>query len=136
MTTTATTHQLLGISEIADLLVPALRETEAEQAFLCGPYVRAARNGDIRRYDELHMLIIADVPGTSLEQARHFSPNFRFARDHGVFLTLEVYEPRFAERRGSPEKLVKAHFDDWEKIYDIRENAPSLQHVAGCKQNE
>ena len=61
MTTTATTHQLLSISEIADLLVPALRETEAEQAFLCGPYVRAARNGDIRRYDELHMLIIADV---------------------------------------------------------------------------
>lgn len=131
MTTTATTHQLLSISEIADLLVPALRETEAEQAFLCGPYVRAARNGDIRRYDELHMLIIADVQGTSLEQAEYFGPKFDFAEDHGVFLRLEVYEPRFAERRGSPEKLVKAHFDDWEKIYDIRENAPSRPLAGG-----
>ena len=125
MTTTAKTHRLLSVPEIADLLVPALRETEAEQAFLCGPYVRAARNGDIRRYDELHMLIIADIQGTSLEQARHFSPNFRFARDHGVFLTLEVYEPRFAK------KLVKAHFDDWDKIYDIRENAPSRPLAGG-----
>ena len=132
MTTTAKTHRLLSLSEIADLLAPALRETEAEQAFLCGPYVRAARNGDIRRYDELHMLIIADIQGTSLEQAEYFGPKFDFAEDHGVFLTLEVYEPRFAERRGSPEKLVKAHFDDWEKIYDIRENAPSRPLAGGC----
>ena len=64
---------------------------------------RAAGTGDIRRYDKLHMLIIADIQGTSLEQAEYFGSKFDFAEDRGVFLTLEVYEPRFAERRGSPE---------------------------------
>lgn len=105
MTTTAKTHQLLSISEIADLLVPALRESEAEQAFLCGPYVRAARNGDIRRYDELHMLIIADVQGTSLEQAEYFGLKFDFAEDLRRVSDAGGLRAAFCRAQGQPREV-------------------------------
>ena len=48
---------MLSVKEIGDILAEPLRECGATVAYLGGEYVRADRNDDIRRGDELFLFV-------------------------------------------------------------------------------
>ena len=50
-------EEMLSVKEIGDILAVPLRECGATVAYLGGEYLRADRNGDIRRGDELFLFI-------------------------------------------------------------------------------
>ena len=58
---------MLSVKEISDILVETLRRCGSTVAYLGGEYVRADRNGDIRRGDELFLFVEYD--GLSDERA-------------------------------------------------------------------
>lgn len=111
------TRQLLSVTEIAELLAPVLERHEVAEAYLCGPYVRADRNGDIRRSDELSIVVVAeDIPPSPQDRYESFRDLNQTAQSEGVLLAVHAYSKEEAERAGSGEQIVRWLADDWEKI--------------------
>ena len=117
MAVTYGTRQLLSVAEISELLTPVLERHEVAEAYLCGPYVRADKNGDIRRSDELSIVVVAeDIPVSPQDRYESFRDLNQTALSEGVLLTVHVYSKEEAERAGSSEQIVRWLADDWEKI--------------------
>ena len=112
-------HRLPSVAELASALVPVLAETKAQAAYLCGPYVRAAKHDDIRREDELDLLIFADVEGTDTERSRCFSSVRDIARKHNVYPAIRVIPMSVLKDYETVEDAAKAASPDYAKIYDI-----------------
>ena len=108
---------MLSVAEIGELLTPVLERHEVAEAYLCGPYVRADKNGDIRRSDELSIVVVAeDIPASPQDRYESFRDLHQTALSEGVLLTVHVYSKEEAERAGSSEQIARWLADDWEKI--------------------
>lgn len=120
MRTLESTQKFLSLEAIAERLAPCLAEINAVEAFLCGPYVRAARNGDLREEDKLHILVVADVPGHNRQRVRAVRPRLRAAlSDDDLFPIVHVTTPAIASQHKGTEGFASDFFDaDWERIYD------------------
>lgn len=106
---------ICSVSEIKDSLSPVLTNSKAIAAYVYGQYVRADRNGDLRRTDELGIVIIADVPGNHQERKREFTYILEYLDKLEVYPILKVYPPRVI--RKNAEVFMDRVADDWEKIY-------------------
>ena len=112
-------RRLPSVAELASALVPVLAETKAQAAYLCGPYVRADKHDDIRREDELDLLIFADVEDADTEQSRCFSSVRDIARKHNVYPAIRVIPMSVLKHYETVEDAAKAASPDYAKIYDI-----------------
>lgn len=106
---------LYSVSEIKDSLSPMLANSKASAAYAYGRYVRADRNGDLRRTDELGIVIIADVAGNHQERKREFTYILDCLNKLEVYPILKVYPPTVI--RKNAEDFMDRVADDWEKIY-------------------
>lgn len=104
-----------SVSEIKDSLSPVLANSKASAAYAYGQYVRADRNGDLRRTDELGIVIIADVAGNHQERKREFTYILEYLDKLEVYPILKVYPPGVI--RKNAEGFMDRSADDWEKIY-------------------
>lgn len=111
-------RELLPVSEIATRLLPAWERLGAESVFLCGPYVREDRNGDLRWGDKLEIVVVADVEGSSMERARYvrlyLSDLLKGANTRPV---LVVVSPSEADQLGGIEAMIAERHYDWERVY-------------------
>lgn len=105
-------------SEAAALLTPVFTELEATAAFLCGPYLRAARNGDLRDEDEASLFVVADIQGTPLERARRIGSKIPAELDACLmYPKIFAVTPDEAERIGGAAAAASNTFGDIEQIY-------------------
>lgn len=104
-----------SVSEIKDSLSPVLANSTAVAAYAYGQYVRADRNGDLRRTDELGIVIIADIAGNHQERKREFIFILEYLDKLEVYPILKVYPPGVI--RKNAESFMNRATDDWEKIY-------------------
>ena len=110
-------EEMLSVKEIGEILAEPLRECGATVAYLGGEYVRADRNGDIRRGDELFLFVESQgLPDERVDKYEHFRPVVRLAENHEVRFRLSAYTPDEIESAGGLERLLRAIMDDWEKI--------------------
>ena len=73
-------EEMLSVKEIGDILAEPLRRCGATAAYLGGGYVRADRNGDIRRGDELFLFVEYEgLPDERVDRYEHFRPVLRLA---------------------------------------------------------
>lgn len=121
MRTLKSEQKFLSLEAIAEKLAPCLAEINAIEAFLCGPYVRAARNGDLRDEDKLHILVVADVPGHNRQRVRAVRPRLRAALSNDdLFPIVHVATPEIVERHKGAESFASDFFEtDWQKIYNV-----------------
>lgn len=120
MRTLKSEQKFLSLEAIAEKLAPSLAEINAIEAFLCGPYVRATRNVDLREQDKLHILVVADVPGHSRQRVRAVRPLLRAAlSDDDLFPIVHVTTPEITGRHNGSDGFASDFFEtDWKKIYD------------------
>ena len=115
---TATRTNILQPSEVASLLAPAFAELNVVAAFLCGPYLRAARNGDLREEDEASLFVVADIEGTPLERARKIGSRIPEELDACLmFPKIFAVTSDEAERMGGDAAAASNTFGDIEQIY-------------------
>ena len=107
----------LPVSEVGSLLKPTLLECGAKQAFLCGPYVRADRNGDLRLSDDLVLLIVAeDMPAQQTDRYANFGEVDKAALAEGLLLSIHIHTPSEIEEAGGAAKAVEWFSPDWAQI--------------------
>lgn len=117
MAATKTFEDILSVSDLTGMIAPLLRERGAAKAFLGGEYVRADRNGDIRSWDEIGLLVVADtLPDEHSDRYEQFRSAVQAAREAGVYLRLNAYTFKEAERAGGIDRTVALAFDDWTQI--------------------
>ena len=117
MKTTIGVRKTLPVSEVGDLLKPTLLECGAKQAFLCGPYVRADRNGDLRLSDDLVLLIVAeDMPAQQTDRYANFGEVDKAALAEGLLLSIHIHTPSEIEEAGGAAKAVEWFSPDWAQI--------------------
>ncbi len=112
-----TSERVLSVAELANMLAPLLRECGAEKAFLGGEYVRADRNGDIRSWDQIGLLVVTAVlPDEHADRYEQFRSVVQVAREAGVYLQFNAYTTEEADRAGGIDRTVALAFDDWTQI--------------------
>ena len=117
MKTTIGVRKTLPVSEVEDLLKPTLLECGAIQAFLCGPYVRADRNGDLRLSDDLVLLIVAeDMPAQQMDRYANFDEVDKAALAEGLLLSIHIHTPSEIEEAGGTEKAIEWFSPDWTQV--------------------
>ena len=117
MKTTIGVRKTLPVSEVEDLLRPTLLECGAKQAFLCGPYVRADRNGDLRLSDDLVLLIVAeDMPAQQMDRYANFDEVDKAALAEGLLLSIHIHTPSEIEEAGGTEKAIEWFSPDWTQV--------------------
>ena len=115
---TATKTKSLQPSEVASLLAPVFAQLEVTAAFLCGPYLRGARNGDLREEDEASLFVVADIEGTPLERARKIGSRIPEELDACLmFPKIFAVTPDEAGRMGGAAAAASNTFGDIEQIY-------------------
>ena len=113
-----TKTQTLHPSEVASLLAPVFAELGATAAFLCGPYLRATRNGDLRAEDEASLFVVADIEGSPLERARQVGSKIPAELDACLmYPKIFAVTPDEAERMGGAVAAASDTFGDIEQIY-------------------
>ena len=109
---------MLSVKEIGDILAEPLRECGATVAYLGGEYVRADRNGDIRRGDELTLFVAAEeLPSERVDRYEHYRLALGIAEDNGTFLRFYAYTHEETENEGGLETCLRLIQDDWSKIF-------------------
>lgn len=111
--------ELPSLDEIAEMVRPALQEADVLEAFLCGPYVREFRNGDLRNTDRLHVLVVADAKGHHRSRVKQIVPFLDpVFEDVDISPSVAVATPEIVSRYDGSEGFAEAHYDaDWLKIY-------------------
>ena len=120
MVTRAEERTTLSVVEIGERLAPLLAGSGIRQAFLYGPYVRADRNGDLRRDDELGVLLVIDDddPKQRKNSSLWLLNVFQEMR---LYPDLSTISPSDIQRLNE-DSLDPYHFmiwvsSDWDKIY-------------------
>lgn len=112
-----TSERVLSVADLANMLVPLLRECGAEKAYFGGEYVRADRNGDIRSWDQIGLLVVAAVlPDEHADRYEQFRSAIKAARESGVYVQFSAYTSEETVRAGGVDRTVALAFDDWTQI--------------------
>ena len=118
MKTAVSSLEFIGADEIAIRLAPVLEDLNAEAAFLGGPYVRAVRNKDPREDDELVLLVVAQISGSSLERSKAIRPAMKEAlMGTSLHPSIVAITPDEAQQSGGAEKVAANVLVDWEQIH-------------------
>ena len=118
MATAVSSLESISVDEIAIRLAPVLEDLNAETAFIGGPYVRALRNKDPREDDELALLVVAVISGSSLERSKAIRPAVKEALvGTSLHPSIVAITPDEAQQAGGAEKVASNVLVDWEQIH-------------------
>ena len=79
--------------------------------------MRADRNGDTRRGDELTLFVAAkELPSEPVDRYEHYRSALGVAEDSGIFLRFYAHSHEEIEDEGGLETSLRLIRDDWAKI--------------------